>query len=285
MGVLNPSKNVVMIRIESKVNIEKYIIPYLSIPKRGGTKLKLWEIVNAILYKLKTGVHWYLLPIKSLIYRQSIKWGAIYHYYRKWMKDGSFLRVFNNIVLNYKHLLDMSICNLDGTHTPCKKGGDKVAYQGRKKTKTTNNLFLVDSTGLLIAFSEPISGNHHDTFQLDKHFQNIEHQMHQRGLKLEGLFINADAGFDNSSFIEDCFKKGIILNNPPNRRNKKGLDDNNKVFDDELYQNRFVVERTNAWMDNERNLLVRQDTSKESWNAWITLFAIKIWINKIQHNN
>ena len=67
MGVLNPIKNVVMIRIESKVNIGKYIIPYLSVPKRGGTKLKLWEIVNAILYKLKTGVHWHLLPIKSLI--------------------------------------------------------------------------------------------------------------------------------------------------------------------------------------------------------------------------
>jgi len=49
-----------MIRIESKVNIEKYIIPHLSLPKRGGTKLKLWEIVNAILYKLKTGVQWYL---------------------------------------------------------------------------------------------------------------------------------------------------------------------------------------------------------------------------------
>ncbi len=31
MGVLNPIKSVVMIRIESKVNIEKHIIPYLTI--------------------------------------------------------------------------------------------------------------------------------------------------------------------------------------------------------------------------------------------------------------
>ncbi len=44
MGVLNPIKSVVMIRIERKVNIEKHIIPHLSTPKRRGTRLKLWEI-------------------------------------------------------------------------------------------------------------------------------------------------------------------------------------------------------------------------------------------------
>ncbi len=284
MGVLNPIKSVVMIRIESKVNIEKHIIPYLSTPKRGGTKLKLQEIVNAILYKLKTGIQWHLLPIKSLIYRKSIKWGAIYHYYRKWLKDGSFTKAFHSIVSKHKGLLDMSICNLDGTHTPSKKGGNEVAYQGRKKAKTTNNLVLVDSTGVPVAFSKSIAGNHHDTFDIKKHFNFMMNQLQEMGINTEGLFINADAGFDNKVLIKECQKLGIILNNPQNKRNKKDFQEEDKAWDEEMYKNRYVVERTNAWMDNERNLLIRQDTSQESWDTWITLFAIKVWIRKINRN-
>ncbi len=41
MDVLNLRKNVFMIRIESRINIEEYRIPYLNIQKHGGKKLKL----------------------------------------------------------------------------------------------------------------------------------------------------------------------------------------------------------------------------------------------------
>lgn len=42
-------------------------MPYLSVAKRGFTsKFDLEEIVNAILYKLKSGCQWRLLPIGHL---------------------------------------------------------------------------------------------------------------------------------------------------------------------------------------------------------------------------
>ncbi|NME70490.1 transposase, partial [Flammeovirga aprica] len=47
--------------------IESEIIPHLPTAKRGfKTKSSLTEVVNAILYKLKTGVQWRLLPVSSL---------------------------------------------------------------------------------------------------------------------------------------------------------------------------------------------------------------------------
>ena len=50
-----------------KDTIKSEIIPYLSTAKRGFTsKLDLGEIVNAILYKLKSGCQWRLLPIGHL---------------------------------------------------------------------------------------------------------------------------------------------------------------------------------------------------------------------------
>lgn len=113
-----------MIRILNKGSIVKYILPYLSSPKRGGTNTNLWEIVNAILYKFKTGVQWHLLPVKSLIYRSKIKHGAVYHHFRKWAKDGSWQVVRHAICEAYKHFLDLSIGQFDGTHSAAKRGGE-----------------------------------------------------------------------------------------------------------------------------------------------------------------
>ena len=73
----------------------------------------------------------------------------------------------------YKHLLDLSSIQLDGTHTPAKRGGEAVAYQGRKKSKTTNTLIITDSQGIPLACSHPIAGNHNDAFNLVKTFVSL----------------------------------------------------------------------------------------------------------------
>ena len=50
-----------------KDTIKSEIMPYLSIAKGGfTTKFDLTETVNAILYKLKSGCQWRLLPIGHL---------------------------------------------------------------------------------------------------------------------------------------------------------------------------------------------------------------------------
>jgi len=36
----------------------------------------------------------------------------------------------------------MSVVNLDGTHTPAKRGGEAVGYRGWKKCKTSNRLLF-----------------------------------------------------------------------------------------------------------------------------------------------
>jgi transposase len=56
-----------MYQVLDKDTINAEILPYLSTAKRGfKTKICLSEIVNCILYKLKTGCQWHLLPVQSL---------------------------------------------------------------------------------------------------------------------------------------------------------------------------------------------------------------------------
>ena len=179
----------------------------------------------------------------------------------------------------HKSKLDLSSIQLDGSHTPAKRGAEAVAYQGRKKCKTTNALFLTDKQGLPLAMSVPVGGNHNDLFEIEKSFQKIIDDLKQSDLKLDGIFMNADAGFDCEALRKICEKEEIIANIDFNKRNARNLDaiDNQPLLDDLLYLERFCIERTNAWIDAFRTLLVRFETKIFTWASFHYLaFALII---------
>ena len=62
----------------------------------------------------------------------------------------------------------MSSIQLDGTHTPTKRGGEAVGYQERKKRKTSNMLIITDSRCIPMACSDPVAGNHNNAYQLEE---------------------------------------------------------------------------------------------------------------------
>ncbi len=81
-----------------------------------------------------------------------------------------------------------------------------------------------------------------------------------------GLFLNADAGYDFKDFRSACAAKEISANICFNKRN--GNVERDEYFDREPYDERYVIERTNAWMDSFRSLLNRFDTTTESWKGF-----------------
>ena len=194
-------------------------------------------------------------------------WNSVYHHYQKWCKDGSWGKVWQHILGKYKVELDMSSIQLDGSQTPVKRGGMAVGYQNRKKCKTSNILFLVDSKGLPLACSTVIAGNHNDAFELKERAAEMLSDLEESNLSYDSLFLNADAGFDTKEFRKFCEEKGIIANIDFNERNgqEQRLED---VFDEELYKDRYVIERTNAWIDGFKTLLTRFETNDIHWRAW-----------------
>ena len=112
--------------------------------------------------------------------------------------------------------------------------------------------------------SEPIDGNHNDLFKVDFFFLKMLSDLELSNIKTNGLFLNADAGFDSHQFRKTCLSKGIIANIDFNKRNSKSTD-NQPLLDDLLYKERFSVERTNAWIDAFKALLVRFETKTQTW--------------------
>ena len=228
-----------------------------------NTKVKCYQVVEAIIYRLKTGCQWRQLPMKQF-FRIKYKWPGVYHHFQKWSKDGSWENIWIILLKKHKHLLDMSCIQLDGTHTPTKRGGGAVGYQGRKKSKTSNMLIITDSKGTPLSCSDPIAGNHNDAHDLVKTFDKMVLDIQKSDIQTKGLFLNADAGFDTTEFRSYCFKKEIIDNIDQNKRNGTNGD---HLFDSLLYRFRFVVERTNAWLDAFKALLVRFETNEIHWKA------------------
>ena len=103
--------------------------------------------------------------------------------------------------------------------------------------------------------------------------------MEAADISVKGLFMNADAGFDSKEFRECCQKKEINANICFNKRNGESSD-KEEYFDQKLYDERYSIERTNAWMDSFRTLLNRFDRTLTSWKGFNFLAFIVIALKK-----
>ena len=183
----------------------------------GNTKVKKEEVIGAILYRFKTGCQWRQLPMKQF-FRSKYKWQSVYYHFQKWCKDGSWDLVWKMVLEKHKDILDLSSIQLDGSHTPSKRGGQAVAYQGRKKCNTSNMLMLTDNQGVPLACSEAISGNHNDAYNLENTVEKMLRAIRQSKISTEGLFLNADSGFDTADFRSYCYRNEINANIDENKR-------------------------------------------------------------------
>jgi len=273
-----------MYEVLDKDTIKNEILPHLPTAQRGyKTKSDMVEIINSILYKLKTGCQWHMLPVEGLFTTEVLSYQAVYWHFRKWSKNGSWKECWIILLDNHKTELDLSCVNIDGSHTPALRGGDAVAYQGRKKKKTTNSLYLTERQGLPLALSSPVSGNHHDLYNIDIALNDMFDTVSKASILLDGLFANADSGFDSKDFREGCLEKGIFSNVAFNYRNGNNNDEI-YLLDELLYEERYSIERTNAWMDSYRSVLNRFDTTTASWESFNYLAFIVILLKKINKN-
>jgi len=111
----------------SASEFEAFILPHLSMPKRGPKcKLGYYRVFHLILWVLYTGMQWKCLPVpKDANGTPAIHYTTVYKVFATWADDGSLWHAF---VASVAHLaaekhLDLSVLHGDGTNTVAKKGG------------------------------------------------------------------------------------------------------------------------------------------------------------------
>jgi transposase len=234
---------------------DEHIRPNISTAKRGfESKIPLFKVFNYVLYRLHTGCQWYQLPITTLPGhpdKKEISHDAVYYHFRKWSRDGSLQKVWEHSIMTISPALNLSEINLDGSHVIAKKGGEEVAYQDRKKAKTTNILPMTDAEGFIVASTGLIAGNHNDAYQLKPHLQKAFTSLKRLGLEISGAYFNADKAFDTKTARKTCFNHGLIPNIDENKRNRKTTKrGRRRFFNEEVYKRRFTSDIHQSWLSS-----------------------------------
>ncbi|MGC4130064.1 MAG: IS5 family transposase [Bergeyella sp.] len=260
--------------------IIKEISSHLTLgDKKNNAKVRVEQIVEAILYRLKTGCQWRELPTKQFFYVE-YSWNSVYQHFARWSKEKVWDKVKEEIFEKYKMHLDLSSIQLDGSQSLAKRGGESVGYQFRRKGTTSNMLFLCDNQGFPLSCSDVIPGNHHDVYDVENQLDKMLAEIRKSNIRTEGLFLNADAGFDAENLRNYCVANEIFANIDFNKRNGN-ISDREEILDKELYKRRFVIERMNAWIDGFKALLIRYETKTQHWRHLHIIAFCCILIRKL----
>jgi len=93
---------------------------------------------------------------------------------------------------------------------------------------------------------------------LPESLQALEKVAKEVGLDLRGAYLNLDGGFDSIANRKCIFNAGLIPNIKENPRNRKTTKRGRKrLFNAAIHALRLRVERTFAWEDKFKRLLLR----------------------------
>ena len=123
----------------SEPEFEAFILPHLSMPKRGPKcKLGYYRVFNLILRVLYAGMQWQCWPIPhDTPGKPAIYYTTVYKVFATWADDGSLWQAFIASVghLAVEKQLDLSVLHGDGTNTVAKKGAMASATRATSTRK------------------------------------------------------------------------------------------------------------------------------------------------------
>jgi len=232
------------------------------------SKWNLQEIVNVVFYLTKNGCMWRDLP------GEFPPWQTVYWYYSKWVKDGTWENinrylVAENRIWNDKNfqptvaIIDSQSSKNSPTCT------ENVGFDGGKFVKGRKRFYVTDSLGNLLD-SFVVSANSYDGTTAAKYWNTM---CSNNELLQNVKMIFADGTFGGTFKKEMKDKYHIEVTIPTVPIARKG--------NVEIHEKRWIVERTIAWVLNNRRCSKDYERKTENANAFIMLTNIRRLVMRI----
>ena len=227
-------------------------------------KYDLRVIWNAIMYLVKTGCQWRMLP------NDFPKWELVYYYYSKWADAEDFdlllSKLREKVRLKRNQKREPSLGIMDSQSVRWGNNCSLKGFDGNKKVKGIKRHVVVDKNGFLLAIMVTVA-NIHDSKAVDFLMRTLSYFLSP--VKI----ILADGGYRGEIIEHVRVKFGYLINVVMRSDERK--------TDFKPISKRWIIERTFAWFDNDRRLCRNYELLMETSENMVKLSAIKNLLNKI----
>jgi len=228
------------------------------------TKYSLDDILDELLYFLKTGCSW--CDLRSKINKNTLYW----HFHR-FSENNIFLKTFHFIRDHYLKICNSSIQIIDTTCIWNKFGCNRISRNKFYKNKNCNKISLItDSFGIpLSAILD--SGNIHDLHFISPHIDDLIIPLSYIKNKTTLL---ADKGYVSKKHKEylSSYNYDIVY---PMKKNMK----TNLSFDKKQYKLRINIEHTFSKLKSFKHIQMRYDKYFSTYSSFV-FFALSILISR-----
>ncbi|MBI3757996.1 MAG: transposase [Deltaproteobacteria bacterium] len=142
-----------------------------------------------------------------------------------------------------------------------------MGYSGHKHQKGEKELTIAENQGFVLGPIAVKPVNAHDSTLLPEAFSHLLEFTRRIGVDLQGARLTLDSGFDSQTNKALIREQGLVPVICPNRRNTQepiAIARLYRWFDRDSYRQRYKVERTFAWQDTYRKLVVSYERLKET---------------------
>jgi len=233
----------------------------------------LQRIVEAIFYLTKNCLTWRDLP------KEFPQWQTVYWYFRKWARDGTWELIANELTMLHRLKMEKSPLpkaaiidsqSVKNTATATKQ----IGVDGGKLVKGRKRMLLVDTMGHVLGTSVQ-AANLHDS----KAGISLWRETHLFNPVVEEVsLIWADSTFGGAfkEQIEVVAGMQVVITRSPIEKQPV----NSKV---RIHQWRWIVERTLAWLGNNRRLAKDYERTTLSAQTFIWIAHIRRTLKLLFH--
>lgn len=236
------------------------ISKYLDVDR--SRKYNLREIINAILYLVKTGCQWRMLP------GDFAPWKLVYYYFSAWKKSEIFEIIHESLVekirveAGKKEEPTVGIIDAQSVKNTLVSCQDK-GFDAGKKVKGIKRHIMVDTLGLILAVVIQSASVQDRDGALD-----VVTKMLESWKKVVKIF--ADGGY-RGQLIETIKARFKI---------ELEIIKRDELHTFKILPKRWIVERTFAWIDTNRRNSKNYERLNNTSVAMVHLSAIRIMLNR-----